>query len=617
MKLNQKTLILSVSVMALLVVTLTLIAAYSFRTFSLYTAERHARSVAETAKVGLTDSMLNGTIDKRTQLLARLSSVPGVKSVRVARGSAVVNQFGPGLAQETLTDAAVVAVLDSGREAFEVLDGDDGPVFRAVIPYAASDLGVPNCLQCHNVASGTVLGAVAIEIPLAEVRRQGIVAVLLLSTTVFLATLFGLALLQRMLKPLTQTAAAVTEVTTRAVGGDFSQRITLRSTDEVGEIAGNINRLMDFLDREVSTIRDRVGQLMGHHAMDGGNQLVHTAEMVDGLVEASQFKQAIEEDQNKLDIYRRLAAVLQTKYDFSHYSIYEVAPSKNRISPIIVDGELSGACRWCDPQILVDATYCRARRTGHEVNGITSPGICTMFRAESDEIHICLPINQSGSAGAVVQIVVSPEEAPLAKCLVPFIAVYLREAGPVLESKRLMEHLHENAMRDAMTGLHNRRFLEEYVTQMVGGAQRRKSPFAVLMLDLDFFKQVNDTYGHEAGDKVIKTLADLLVRNVRASDMAVRYGGEEFLVVLMDTGIDDALKVAEKIRAEVEATKIPLPGAMLQKTISIGVAEFPADSDTFWQVVKFADVALYKAKNQGRNRVVRFLQEMWDANDHY
>jgi diguanylate cyclase (GGDEF)-like protein len=108
-----------------------------------------------------------------------------------------------------------------------------------------------------------------------------------------------------------------------------------------------------------------------------------------------------------------------------------------------------------------------------------------------------------------------------------------------------------------------------------------------------------------------------LQRNVRGSDMAVRYGGEEFLLVLVDTGAEAALTVAEKIRGEVEATKVPLPGGMLQKTISIGVAEFPNDSDTFWQVVKFADVALYQAKSSGRNRVVRFAPEMWDADAHY
>lgn len=620
MKLKDKTLVFFVSILTVLVVALTALSALSFRHFSIYTAERHARSVAEAVKVGLTESMINGTIDKRHQFLARLSSVPGVQLVRVIRGPAVVQQFGPGLAQESIVhNNQIEAVLATGKEQFDIVEADGDPIFHAVIPYVANDQGVPNCLQCHAVGTGTVLGAVTIDISLAEVRRQGITAVVMVSLAILLAALVALILLRRMMNPLSETAQAVQEVTSQAVGGNFDGRIRQRSTDELGDIALNINNLMEFLEREVTTIRTRVGQLMGHHqASNGGNQLVLTTEMVESLVEASQFKQAIEEDQTKLDIYQRLSTMLGEKYDFRRFSIYEVASSKNRMTPVIIDGEVGAACRWCDPQVTVDASFCRAKRTGHEVNAVDFPGLCTMFRpAAAGDTHICMPIIQSGSAGCVVQVVVSPDEAALARLMMPFVAVYLREAGPVLEAKRLMEHLRENALRDAMTGLYNRRFLEEYVSALVGTSQRRKSAFSVLMLDLDFFKQVNDTHGHEAGDKVIKTLADILQRNVRSSDMAVRYGGEEFLLVLVDTSAEAALKVAEKIRAEVEATKIPLQGSVLQKTISIGVAEYPSDSDTFWQVVKFADVALYQAKASGRNRVLRFSPEMWDADAHY
>ncbi|BAO29059.1 hypothetical protein SUTH_01259 [Sulfuritalea hydrogenivorans sk43H] len=618
MKLKDKILVFFVGIMAVLVVVLTVFSALGFRRFSIYNTERHARSVADTVKVGLTESMIHGTIDKRQQFLARLSSVAGVKQVRVVRGPAVVRQFGPGLPGEGVANPNVMTVLATGREAFDIAEADDDLIFHAVIPYVANDQGVPNCLQCHQVAVGTVLGAVSIDISLAEVRRQGIIAVIVVSLAVFLVALVALALLRRMMAPLSATAEAVQNVTLQAVGGNFAGRISQHRNDEVGDIALNINRLMEFLEREMTTIRTRVGQLMGHQVTEGGNQLVHTTEMVESLVEVSQFKQAIEEDQTKLEIYQRLADMLQRKYDFKRFSIYEIAASKNRMTPILVDGELGAACRHCDPQVTIDANFCRARRTGHEVDAVDFPGLCTMFRpGAAGDTHICLPITQSGSAGCVVQIVIAADETGLAGLMAPFVSVYLREAGPVLEAKRLMEHLRENALRDSLTGLYNRRFLEEYVGTMVSGSQRRKSAFSVLMLDLDFFKQVNDTHGHEAGDKVIKTLADILMRNVRTSDMAVRYGGEEFLLLLMDTGGDAAMKVAEKIRGEVEATKIPLPGGMLQKTISIGVAEFPNDSDTFWQVVKFADVALYKAKSGGRNRVVRFLPEMWDASENY
>jgi diguanylate cyclase (GGDEF)-like protein len=618
MKLKDKTQVFFIGLLAMLVVVLTVFSALGFRRFSIYTAERHARSVAETVKVGLTESMINGMINKRQQFLERLATVPGVRQVRVARGPAVVKQFGPGLSSEGAGNPDVAAVFASGKEAFDLVDVDGELMFRAVIPYIASAEGVPNCLQCHVVGVGTVLGTVSIDISMAEVRRQGIIAVLVVSLSMLIAALLALWLLRRMMNPLSETVQAVQEVTSQAVEGNFSGRIRQRSTDEVGEIALNINQLMEFLEREVHTIRTRVGQLMGHHVREGGNQLVHTRELVESLVEASQFKQAIEEDLTKLDIYQRLGDTLQSKYGYKRFSIYEVASSKNRMTPILVDGEAGAACRHCDPEIMVDASGCRARRTGHQVNAVDFPGLCTMFRPESaGDTHVCLPITQAGSPICVVQIVVAADEGALARQMVPFVDVYLREAGPVLETRRLMEHLRDNALRDAMTGLYNRRFLEEYVGTLVAGCQRRKSAFTILMLDFDFFKQVNDTHGHEVGDKVLQVLAAILVRSVRTSDIAVRYGGEEFLMVLTDTGADAAMGVAEKIRAEVEATKIPLAGGVLQKTISIGVAEFPADSDTFWQVVKFADVALYQAKTGGRNRVVRFAPAMWDANGSY
>ena len=625
MKLKDKILVFSSSVTAVMVVALVVFSTFAFRWFAVHHTESHVRALAETVKIGLSDSTIHGNSAKRQLFLAQLAKVPGVRQVQLVRAAAVIGQFGPTVPPAAAPSAAVAQVLATAKEAFDVLEVEGEMTVRGVVPLLADNLGGGDCLsQCHTVNPGTVLGAVSIDVSLAEVRHQGIIGVSVVGLAVVVAALLAMTLLRRMLQPLAESALAVQAVTTQAVGGNFAGRIGHRSNDEVGDIALNINRLMEFLEREVTTIRTRVGQLVGHQvkadrrANEDGNQLVLTTEMVESLVEASQFKQAIEEDQAKIDIYQRLADMLQRKYDFRRFSIYEVSASKNRMTPIVIDGDFGAPCRYCDQQVTLDAGFCRARRTGHEVNAVDFPGLCTMFRAEDDgDTHICLPITQSGSAGCIVQIVASADEAPLVRLMVPFVAVYLREAGPVLEAKRLMEHLRENALRDAMTGMYNRRFLEEYIGTLVSGSQRRKTAFSVLMLDLDFFKQVNDTHGHEAGDKVLTTLADILMRKVRSSDIAVRYGGEEFLLVLMDTGADAAMQVAEKIRAEVEATKIPLSGGMLQKTISIGVAEYPQDSDTFWQVVKFADVAMYKAKSGGRNRVVRFAAEMWDASASY
>jgi diguanylate cyclase (GGDEF)-like protein len=220
--------------------------------------------------------------------------------------------------------------------------------------------------------------------------------------------------------------------------------------------------------------------------------------------------------------------------------------------------------------------------------------------------------------GAVVQLVTPTTTAACLALQVPYILMFIREMAPVLEAKRLTETLRESSLQDAMTGLHNRRFLEEYVETLVATAKRHQTSLAILLLDLDYFKMVNDTHGHDAGDAVLKAIAELLKQNVRASDLVIRFGGEEFLILLPDTNGEAALKVADKIRLTVEQHKFRIAGGELKKTISVGVALFPEDSETFWQTLKYADVALYRAKDEGRNRVLRFAPEMWqDENGGY
>jgi diguanylate cyclase (GGDEF)-like protein len=286
----------------------------------------------------------------------------------------------------------------------------------------------------------------------------------------------------------------------------------------------------------------------------------------------------------------------------------------------MVDGEMADTCRWCDPQILIRPEACRVRRTGHLVDGVTNPEICYSFLPPAEvgaRRHICFPVIQSGSVGSVVQLLTTPEEQEKLLGKVPFINVYLRETAPVLETKRLMESLRDSTLRDPMTGLNNRRFLEEYVETLVASVQRKRTHVAILMLDLDYFKMVNDTYGHDAGDAVLKALSNVLKQSVRASDLVIRYGGEEFLIILVDSEGEAADRVAENIRLAVENLKVQVSGIVLQKTISIGISDFPTDSDTFWQAVKFADVALYQAKEQGRNRTIRFNPSMWSDNKEY
>jgi diguanylate cyclase (GGDEF)-like protein len=134
------------------------------------------------------------------------------------------------------------------------------------------------------------------------------------------------------------------------------------------------------------------------------------------------------------------------------------------------------------------------------------------------------------------------------------------------------------------------------------------------MCDLDYFKQVNDQYGHETGDLLLEETATALLKTVREADYVIRFGGEEFLVLLIDVEEGDADTVAEKIRQAVAAVRVQTANGPLSKTISIGVSIFPEDGESLWQTIKYADVALYKAKDAGRDRVVHFLPEMWSGN---
>ena len=158
--------------------------------------------------------------------------------------------------------------------------------------------------------------------------------------------------------------------------------------------------------------------------------------------------------------------------------------------------------------------------------------------------------------------------------------------------------------RDVLTQLFNRRFLQTILKREIELNRRKKSQFCVLMLDIDFFKRVNDQHGHDAGDRVLQGIAGLLLNQVRVSDFVFRYGGEEFLIVLAEVDELRAHEVAEKIRRRVEVTEIPLADSkMVKVTLSIGIAEFDGHPD-YQRLIDRADKALYAAKSSGRNQCV-------------
>lgn len=182
-----------------------------------------------------------------------------------------------------------------------------------------------------------------------------------------------------------------------------------------------------------------------------------------------------------------------------------------------------------------------------------------------------------------------------------------------LKRKRYADRLRENfhlslemAITCPLTGLYNRRYMMGHLETLLEKSKVSKKPVSFLIIDIDFFKLVNDDHGHDVGDEVLKEFAARLASNTRGVDLACRYGGEEFVVVMPDTELAAANPVAERLRAEVEAKQFSIRGGdnAIDLTISIGVAESEGETDDVESLLRRADQALYKAKQDGRNRVV-------------
>ncbi|WP_292461741.1 PleD family two-component system response regulator, partial [Mesorhizobium sp.] len=164
----------------------------------------------------------------------------------------------------------------------------------------------------------------------------------------------------------------------------------------------------------------------------------------------------------------------------------------------------------------------------------------------------------------------------------------------------------EMAVTDALTGLHNRRYLDSHLETLFDRAVARRRPLSVMITDLDRFKSINDAHGHDGGDDVLREFARRLRKNVRGIDLACRFGGEEFVVVMPDTDGPIAEKVAERIRAEIAQAPFAIggDGKTIEVTVSVGVSSVLRGADTVAALMKRADLALYEAKSGGRNRVV-------------
>ena len=250
---------------------------------------------------------------------------------------------------------------------------------------------------------------------------------------------------------------------------------------------------------------------------------------------------------------------------------------------------------------------CWALRRGrwHEV-GLDRQGLrCNHISATAETLHtLCIPMIAQGETlglfylNALNAEVLNQAKQQLARTVA-------EQVGLSIANLHLRETLQNQSIRDALTGLFNRRYLEESLQQEIARAQRHQSPIGVIMVDVDHFKQINDTHGHDVGDFVLKAIGQTLKDNIRLSDIACRYGGEEMTLVFPDTTLQETIKRAEELRQTINHLTIHHTGRQLDCiTASFGVAVFPDHGLAGAALIQAADAALYRAKAAGRNRVV-------------
>ena len=308
------------------------------------------------------------------------------------------------------------------------------------------------------------------------------------------------------------------------------------------------------------------------------------------------------------EAYRIVEGTLQAVLSCRAGALCIISPSRNVVEAVAIWGKNAGTEKTFGP----DDCWALRRGKAHKAREPRSPLRCSHAIGAVESGHLCIPLMAHGETLGVLYLeylpgTENPELAPAtedAEALDRQAVAVGERLSLALANLRLRDVLRSQSLRDPLTGLFNRRYLEETLEREVRRAARNESPVALLMLDIDRFKSFNDTFGHQAGDALLRAFGDLLMRGTRGQDVACRYGGEEFALVLAGASSESADKRAQLLREELTHLAVEHAGQVLGRvTVSVGVAVFPDHAAGAEDLVRAADEALYRAKNAGRDRV--------------
>ena len=474
----------------------------------------------------------------------------------------------------SVTDPAEYAAEISSSTGLDAAVVGDGGLTASTLPLRGAELPGSGGSADVEIAGQTVRGAAA-ELPgsggerivlFTELEESGFLA----SSPGIAAALAGFLLIALgfvflVVRTLQGQVAAMLDAARRVGAGDFSRKVPVVGRDEMAGLASEFNKMSGQLAAHIEELR---------HQRD---ELRRSAERLGDAFAAGLDRDAL------------LRIVLETALGAcgAEYGRVTLVDGSTLEEPDDVTGPARDAALAGERRSARDDARVEARREDGQ--------------ALSAPLRRLIP----GSRPAGTMSIARRGE-PFTADEQGVFAYLVGQATASLENISAHERVSEQAVTDELTGLANNRAFRESIEREAARAERFRHDLSLVMLDLDDFKQVNDTHGHLQGDEVLQAIGRILDAESRGIDEAARYGGEEFVVALPETGIEGALEVAERIRARIEAEPVPMLDGKgeLRITASIGAASFPVSAHTVRELIAAADEALYRAKRDGKNRVV-------------
>ena len=611
---NKKITIIIFTMVSLLTIVIVALVALGSRQSGYDSAKKRAYLTADIVKKSLTSHMINGNMDQREVFLNSINQLDEVNDLWIIRAKSVSQQFGKSnLTNEVPRDDIDEQVLKDGKEKIVINESLTDATLRITIPYTASSLDKPNCISCHNAQEGEVLGAISVTFDIQEDRISSITVLLNIVGIISLFLIFILIYISRKIKPYTSSFDSITEVLKQVHEGNYSVRAKGGVLKEDKEASTWLNELIEKLETVLTGIEKNLTTFVHNRSSNINNdKLLSAQEIIEDISEIYNYKKTIETDLTKDDIYYRLIQVLKDKLKIENFFIFETDLIKDERKVIYSTKEVVPCCN-ISKNIK---EKCRAERTNTIVASENFPEICRLAICPANSNHICIPFLINEQKNVVIHIICDNEEClKHTKYQIGIIKKYLEETKPILESKLLMDVLRERNLVDGLTGLYNRKYLDEFIDKKMPYELKEGTTYAVMFLDIDYFKMINDTYGHDAGDAILQKLSKTMKDAISENEFIIRFGGEEFLIIMKNPTQESALSLANKINEDFSKLIFTFNNESFSKTVSIGYAFFPSDIDQIWKCIKFADLSLYEAKETGRNKVVKFTKELLKNGD--